>query len=436
MKVLVVGKGAREHAILKKIHEQRPEVTLYATPGNPGIAQIAKCVPIEAMDVDGLVEFAMREQIDLTIVGPEGPLGAGIKDRFSEEGLVLFGPSLLAAQIEHNKEFSASLMNWYQIPTGWHKVFYTPEKVLAFARKQGYPLVIKNPFPASGKGAFVCFNQPQADFALGKIQEQQTGRSGDFHFFVMEYLKGTEVSIMAVANGTHVVYLSSSEDHKRLLDGDEGPMTGGMGAIAPSPFITPEIQAEIHEKIILRTLKAMEAEVRPYSGVLYAGLMLTPEGPKIIEFNCRFGDPETQAILPLLEHDLLDILWVASVGGLQHIKIPEPRRAAACTVLTAKNYGYGRPETGKVIIGLRHLEQISDVNVFHAGTRLSDDGYNLETADGRVVSVVGLADDLPTAIIRSSQAADGIYFDGVHRRRDIGHKALTYLKEKEGGKTS
>ncbi|MEK7219098.1 MAG: phosphoribosylamine--glycine ligase [Patescibacteria group bacterium] len=431
MKVLIVGHGAREHAIVRKIHEQNKDVILYAAPGNPGIAQIAQCVRIWAMDIDGLVEFAVREQIDFTIVGPEGPLGEGIKDRFSEVGLVLFGPSHSVAQLELNKEFSASLMNWYQIPTGWHKVFYTPEKVFAFAKKQGYPLVIKNPFPASGKGAFVCFNQPQADFALGKIQEQQKGRSGDFHFFVMEYLKGVEVSIMAIANGTHVVYLASSEDHKHLLDGDEGPMTGGMGAITPSPFITPELQLEIHEKIILPTLKAMEAEVRPYSGVLYAGLMLTPEGPKVIEFNCRFGDPETQVILPLLDCNLLDILWAASVGGLQHIDIPAPKGAAACTVLTAKNYGYGRPETGKVIIGLRHLEQQENVQVLHAGTSMREDGYNLETADGRVVSIVGLGDDLPTAIIRSSQAADGVYFDGVHRRRDIGHKALAYLK-KEG----
>lgn len=434
MKVLIVGGGAREHAIAKKIHEQNKDVVLYAAPGNPGIAEIAHCVRIWAMDIDGLVEFAVREKIDFTIVGPEGPLGEGIKERFSEKGLVLFGPSRIAAQLELNKEFSASLMNWYQIPTGWHKVFYAPEKVLAFAKKQGYPLVIKNPFSTSGKGAFVCFNQPQADFALGKIQEQQAGRSGDFHFFVMEYLKGVEVSIMAIANRTHVVYLASSEDHKHLLDGDEGPMTGGMGAIAPSPFITPELQLEIHEKIIMRTLKAMEAECRPYEGVLYAGLMLTTEGVKVIEFNTRFGDPETQVILPLLEYDLLEILRAASLGGLQHIKIPSPRRAAACTVLTAKNYGYGRPETGKVIVGLRHLEQQENIRVFQAGTCLCDDGYNLETADGRVVSIVGMGDDLPTAIIRSSQAADQVYFDDVHRRRDIGHKALAYLEK--GGKTS
>ncbi len=431
MKVLIVGHGAREHAIAKKIHEQRPEVELYAAPGNPGIAEIAHCARIWAMDIDGLVEFAVREKIDFTIVGPAGPLGEGIKDRFSEEGLVLFGPSRSAAQIELDKGFSASLMNWYNIPTGWHKMFYTPENVLAFARKQGYPLVVKNPFSTTGKDVFVCFNQPQTEFSLGQIQEQQKGRSRDFHFFVMEYLKGVEVSIMAIANRTHVVYLSSSEDHKHLLDGDQGPMTGGMGAIAPSPFITPELQLEIHEKIILPTLRAMENEVRPYEGVLYTGLMLTAGGPKVVEFNARFGDPETQVILPLLDYDLLDISWAASVGGLQHIKVPAPRGAAACTVLTARNYGHGRPEEGKVIIGLRHLEQQENVQVFQAGTRLRDDGYNLETADGRVVSIVGLGNDLPTAIIRSSQAADGVYFDGVHRRRDIGHNALEYLKKGE-----
>lgn len=432
MKALIIGGGGREHAITRKIHDQHPEVELFAAPGNPGIGEIAECVPIQAMDLDGLLTFALKERIDLTVVGPEAPLAAGIRDRFSEAGLKLFGPRQAAAQIEADKEFALALMHKHDVPTGWYRIFTDAKDAFDFAECKGCPLVLKNPYLVGGKGSFVCFNLQDVQSALRDIQSQQQNIASGNRFLIMQYLQGQEVSITAITDGVDVVYLAPAQDHKRLLDGDQGPMTGGMGAIAPAPFVTPDLQVEIHEKIILPTIRAMAAAGRPYSGVLYAGLILTALGPKVLEFNCRFGDPETQVILPILEADLLEIMLATGAGGLQGIKIPSPRRAAACIVLAAKNYGYGPPETGRLILGLENLVHWRDVIVFQSGTRgRATDKEQLETASGRVLGIVGLDVDLASAVARSNRAVERVYFDDRQRRRDIGHRALTYL-EKEG----
>jgi phosphoribosylamine--glycine ligase len=421
MRVLVVGAGGREHALCWKL-TQSPKLTrLYAAPGNPGMAQLAECVPIQAMDIDGLLTFAQQERIDLTVVGPEDPMAAGIADRFEAAGLRVFGPSQKAAQIESSKAFALGLMHRYGVPTADYAAFTDPEKAEAYLSKRRAPIVIKADGLAAGKGAIVCATLEEARQAVHQVLVQRTfGASGDT-VVVMDYLEGEEASIFALTDGEEVAILAPSQDHKRIFDGDRGPNTGGMGAYAPAPVVTDAVLADVRERIVLRTLRAMKAEGRAYKGVLYAGIILTPDGPKVIEFNCRFGDPETQAVLPLLEADLLDLCLAVCEGRVREVSVPPPRRAAACVVLASEGYPGACPK-GRAISGLDEVERMPDTIAFHAGTARQD-GQTV-TAGGRVLGLTALARDLPSALARAYQAVGQIRFEGMQYRKDIGYRAL------------
>ncbi len=421
MRVLVVGAGGREHALCWKL-TQSPRLTrLYAAPGNPGVAQIAECVPIRVMDIDGLLTLARGERIDLTIVGPEDPMAAGIADRFEVAGLRVFGPSQKAAEIESSKAFALGLMHKHGIPTADYAVFTDPEKAEAYLIRKRPPIVIKADGLAAGKGAIVCATLEEARQAVHQVLVQRTfGDSGDT-VVIMDYLEGEEASIFALTDGEDVAMLAPSQDHKRIFDGDRGPNTGGMGAYAPAPAVTDAVLADVRERIVLRTLRAMKAEGRPYRGVLYAGIILTADGPKVIEFNCRFGDPETQVVLPLVEADLLDLCLAVCEGRVREVSVPPLRRAAACVVLASEGYPGSYPK-GRAISGLDEVEGMPDTVTFHAGTARQD-GRTV-TAGGRVLGVTALAGDLPSAIARAYEAVGYIHFEGMQYRKDIGYRAL------------
>ncbi|OGG46613.1 MAG: phosphoribosylamine--glycine ligase, partial [Candidatus Handelsmanbacteria bacterium RIFCSPLOWO2_12_FULL_64_10] len=384
MRVLVIGAGGREHALCWKL-TQSPKLTrLYAAPGNPGMEQLAQCVPIQAMDIDGLLAFARGERIDLTIVGPEDPMAAGIADRFEAAGLRVFGPPQKAAEIESSKAFALGLMHKYGVPTADYAAFTDPEKAEAYLNKRRAPIVIKADGLAAGKGAIVCATMEEARQAVHQVMVQRAfGVSGDT-LVVMDYLEGEEASILALTDGEDVAMLAPSQDHKRIFDGDRGPNTGGMGAYAPAPAVTDAVLADVRERIVLRILRAMKAEGRPYRGVLYAGIILTADGPKVIEFNCRFGDPETQVVLPLLEADLLDLCLSVCEGRVREVSVPSPRRAAACVVLASEGYPGAYPK-GRAISGLDEVEGMPDTVAFHAGTARQDG--RMVTASGRVLGV-------------------------------------------------
>ena len=424
MRVMVVGGGGREHALCWKL-AQSPKLTrLYAAPGNPGMAQVAECVPVKAMDLDGLVAFAQRERIDLTVVGPEDPLAAGIVDRFEAAGLRAFGPSQQAAEIEASKAFALGLMHKYGIPTADYAAFTDPEKAEAYLNRKRAPIVIKADGLAAGKGVIVCATMEEARQAIHQVMvDRNFGASGD-RVVIMDYLEGEEASILALTDGEDAVLLAPSQDHKRIFDGDRGPNTGGMGAYAPTPVVTDAVLADVREWVVMRTLRALKAEGRVYRGILYAGIILTADGPKTIEFNSRMGDPETQAVLPLLEADLLDLFLAWVEGRVKEMSVPPPRRAAACVVAASEGYP-GDFRKGIPISGLDALAEMTDVVAFHAGTEEQDG--RVVTAGGRVVGVTAVADDLRSAIARAYEAVEQVRFEGVYYRKDIGHRALERL---------
>ena len=424
MRVMVVGGGGREHALCWKL-AQSPKLTrLYAAPGNPGMAQVAECVPVKAMDLDGLVAFAQRERIDLTVVGPEDPLAAGIVDRFEAAGLRAFGPSQQAAEIEASKAFALGLMHKYGIPTADYAAFTDPEKAEAYLNRKRAPIVIKADGLAAGKGVIVCATMEEARQAIHQVMvDRNFGASGD-RVVIMDYLEGEEASILALTDGEDAVLLAPSQDHKRIFDGDRGPNTGGMGAYAPTPVVTDAVLADVREWVVMRTLRALKAEGRVSRGILYAGIILTADGPKTIEFNSRMGDPETQAVLPLLEADLLDLFLACVEGRVKEMSVPPPRRAAACVVAASEGYP-GDFRKGIPISGLDALAEMTDVVAFHAGTEEQDG--RVVTAGGRVVGVTAVADDLRSAIARAYEAVEQVRFEGVYYRKDIGHRALERL---------
>jgi phosphoribosylamine--glycine ligase len=421
MKVLVVGGGGREHALVWKI-AQSPKVSqIFCAPGNAGIAKLAQCVPIGAEDIVALADFAQQEGIDLTVVGPEAPLCAGIVDEFQRRGLRIFGPTKSAAEIEGSKVFCRQLLAKWRIPSPKFAAFDDPNEAKSYIRQQGAPIVVKADGLAAGKGSIVCSTLDEALSAVDRIMvEREFGDAGK-RIVVEEFLIGREASVMVFTDGRTVKPMLPSRDHKRLLDNDQGPNTGGMGAYCPVPDIDASLYDEIVETIMKPTIAALAAEGRPYKGVLYGGLMLTKEGPKVLEFNCRFGDPETQAVLPLLDADLVDICEAVIDERLHEVDVRWKDGACICVVMASAGYP-GAYEKGKVITGIEEAEGEEGVIVFHAGTAMKDG--QLVTSGGRVLGVTAIGRDFDEAVERVYKAVSKIHFDGAHYRRDIRPKSV------------
>lgn len=420
MKVLVVGSGGREHAVIRKLAEN-PEIDrIFCAPGNGGISVQARLVEIKATDVEGMVAFAKKEGIDFVVVTPDDPLVLGMADAMEEAGIPAFGPSKKAAQIEGSKVFAKNLMKKYGIPTAKYKVFDDPSKVIAYIERENqFPAVIKADGLALGKGVVIARNLAEAKEAVHSIMEDKIfGKSGN-QVVVEEFLTGKEVSVLAFTDSHTISPMISSMDHKRVYDNDEGPNTGGMGTIAPSPYYTPEVAKRCMEEIFLPTMEAMKKEGRPFKGCLYFGLILTERGPKVIEYNCRFGDPETQVVLPLLKTDLFTIMRAVRDERLGEVDIQWSTGAAACVVLASGGYPK-KYETGLPIEGLDENGGHPGVIVYHAGTKKQDGRFL--TAGGRVLGVTGLGETLPQALEKAYGAVRGITFKNAHYRTDIGKK--------------
>ena len=416
--ILVVGSGGREHAVVKKLRESPHAGKLYCAPGNGGIAQDAQCVPIGAEDVDGVVRFAKEHGVGLVVVTPDNPLMLGMADALEKAGIRAFGPAQKAAEIEGSKVFSKDLMKKYGIPTAGYEVFKDPAEALRYIERQGkYPAIIKADGLALGKGVVIAQNASEAREALRRIMEDKIfGASGN-RVVIEEFLTGPEVSVLSFTDGKTLVPMVSSKDHKRALDGDRGPNTGGMGTISPNPYYTPEIAARCMKEIFLPTVEAMNREGRPFKGCLYFGLMLTTDGPKVIEYNARFGDPETQVVLPRLKTDLVEIFEAVIDGTLDRLAIEWDDRAAACVVAASGGYPGGY-DKGLPITGAKEAGALPDVVVYHAGTRLEDG--RLLTAGGRVLGVTALGATLDEALAKAYDGLSRIRFDRMQFRRDIG----------------
>jgi len=420
MRVLVIGGGGREHALAWKL-SQSPEVEkLYCAPGNGGIAQVAELVDISADDVDALAEFAEAKEIDLTVVGPEAALAKGIVDLFEKRGLRIFGPTKAAARLESSKAFAKNLMKTYGVPTASFAVFDDAQAARAYVRQVGVPVVVKADGLCAGKGVIVANTLSEALGAIDLLMEDRIFKQAGERIVIEERLVGEEASILVIADGTTALPLLPSQDHKRVFDGDKGPNTGGMGAYAPTPVVTEPMTRQIMDQVIMPTLHGLASEGMPFKGVLYAGLIVTSEGLKVLEFNVRFGDPEIQAVLPLLASDLLPLLDEAVEGRLANVRCEWKPAHCACVVAASGGYP-GEFQIGKEIQGLEALKAAQDVLVFHAGTRL--DRGRVLTWGGRVLNVVGVGNDLDAALKRAYDAIGAIGYDGMHYRKDIGSRA-------------
>jgi phosphoribosylamine--glycine ligase len=426
MRILVIGSGGREHALVKALAQSPHSSTLYAAPGNPGTAEYATNVDRASDDLDGLVAFAEDEDIDLTLVGPEQPLVDGIVDRFRDAGLRIIGPTADAARLEGSKAFADQFMARHGIPTADFQVFRANEydEASAYLDEIGAPIVVKADGLAAGKGAFVCSTLEEAHDALDQIvRDRAFGAAGD-RVVIEERMVGEEVSVLALTDGTHYVLLPPSQDHKPIGEGGTGPNTGGMGAFAPAPLVDGRLLTRICREIIEPTLQGMQEEGTPYSGVLYCGLMITPDGPKVVEYNCRLGDPEAQVVLPLVESDLVEVFDSLADGALQGGSLRMAPGSAACVVLASEGYPV-EYETGFEITGIDEAEALEDVSVVHAGTRRRDDG-TLVTDGGRVLGVTAQGDDLKAALDRAYAGVDRVQFQGKTFRSDIGEKGLAH----------
>ena len=421
MKVLVIGGGGREHAVCKKLAESPLVDALLCAPGNAGIAQVAACVPeVKATDVPGIVALAKREGVDFVCVTPDDPLALGCVDALEAEGIPAFGPRACAAQMEASKIFSKNLMKKYGIPTAKSEVFDDADAALAYLDTQRAPIVVKADGLALGKGVIVAQTIDEAKQAVvDMMRGGRFGRSGA-RVLIEECMVGREVTVLCFTDGRVIVPMPASQDHKRVFDGDKGPNTGGMGAFAPSPLYTPDVARRVTDEILQPTLRAMNAEGLDFRGVLYVGLMLTADGPKVVEYNARFGDPETQAVLPLLMSDLMEIMLAVREQRLEQLDIRWRGGAAACVVLASGGYP-GKYEGGKVITGIVKAEALG-ATVYHAGTAVKDGA--LVTAGGRVLGVTALGDTLADAVRSAYMAAKEIHFDGAHMRSDIGSREL------------
>ena len=417
MKVLVVGSGGREHAVIKKLRESALVDKIYALPGNGGIAQDAECVPIGAMELEKIRDFAVEKGIGLAVVTPDDPLVAGAVDLLEAAGVPAFGPCKAAAAIEGSKAFAKELMKKYGIPTARYEVFTDCEKALEYAASAPMPFVVKADGLALGKGVVIPATREEALAAVRSMMSGEAFGDRGRTVVIEEFLEGPEVSVLAFTDGKTIVPMVSSMDHKRALDGDKGLNTGGMGTVAPNPYYTDAVAKECMERIFLPTVAAMNAEGRPFKGCLYFGLMITKDGPKVIEYNCRFGDPETQVVLPLLEGDLARIMLAVRNGTLAEERVSFSDKRAACVILASGGYPKAYKKGCPITIG-----DVGGAVVYHAGTKLTEDG--LVTSGGRVMGVTAVGDTLRQALDRAYAAADNISFENMYKRSDIGARAL------------
>ena len=426
MNLLVVGGGGREHATIKKLKENPSVETIYALPGNGGIAQDAVCVPeIGAKDIPAIVDFAKSHDIDFAVVAPDDPLALGCVDRLHEAGIPCFGPDAKAARIEASKVFSKNLMKKYGIPTASYEVFNDPAKALEYLKTASFPIVIKADGLALGKGVLIPQNLVEAEDAVKTIMEDKAfGDSGN-EIVIEEFLTGPEVSVLAFTDGTAIRPMVSSMDHKRAGDNDTGLNTGGMGTVAPNPYYTADVAQVCMDTIFLPTLAAMRAEGCPFKGCLYFGLMITPQGPKVIEYNCRFGDPETQVVLPLLKTDLLTVMQAVENETLADLEVEWSDGAAACVILASGGYP-SHYEKGKVMSFPASTP--ANVTIYHAGAKLDGEG-RLVTSGGRVLGITAMAPTLKEALADAYAAAETVNFDGKYMRHDIGRRALAAMEE-------
>ena len=421
MRVLVVGGGGREHALVWKIAQSSQVEAMYAAPGNAGISEHAECVDIGAEDVDQLLRFARHRGIDLTVVGPEAPLVAGVVDRFQEAGLRVFGPAKEAAQLEGSKVFAKRLMREAHIPAAEFRVFDHPATAHEYLDCQGAPIVVKADGLAAGKGVLVCRSIDEAHEAVEAIMVGRRFGAAGGQVVIEECLVGEEASILALTDGKTIYPLPSSQDHKPIYDGDEGPNTGGMGAYSPAPVVTPEMEERITREILVPVVHALRVRGIRYRGVVYAGLMITPGGPKVLEFNVRFGDPETQPILVRLRSDLVPALEAVIDGRLEEASLDWDERPAVCVVMASGGYP-GRYEKGKPISGLEEAAGMADVAIFHAGTAVADG--RVVTNGGRVLGVTALGETVAEAKARAYEAVARVHFDGAYNRTDIADRAI------------
>ncbi len=421
MNILLLGSGAREHALAYKISKSRLTKKIFCAPGNAGIGQLAQCAALDLADFKQLIDFAKKEKIDFTIVGPEAPLAAGIVDEFLKHGLKIFGPVKAAARLESSKVFAKEIMAKYNVPTADFEIFDNLNSARAYVKKIGAPCVIKADGLAQGKGVVVAKTIEEANQALDlMINKRVFGEAGN-KVIIEECLEGEEASILVLTDGENLLPLVSSQDHKRIFDGDLGPNTGGMGAYSPAPVVSEKLFAEILRDIIRPTLEALRKEGVIYKGVLYAGIMITNKGPKTLEFNVRFGDPETEAILPRLDSDLLEVMLTLAEGDISKLKLKWKKEACVCVVCASQGYP-GKYDKGKEIFGLDDVAKLKDIVVFHAGTR--KEGKKILTNGGRVLGVTGLGSTIKEAIEKTYGAVEKIRFDGMQYRRDIGRRAI------------
>jgi phosphoribosylamine---glycine ligase len=424
MRVLVLGSGAREHALVARLSTERDVGELIAAPGNPGIARLARTLPVDIADIDAVSLLVDREQIDLTVVGPELPLSLGIGDRFAAERRLLFGPTAAAARLESSKAFAKAFMARHGVPTARFRTCASLDEALDVVRREefGAPVVLKADGLAAGKGVVIAADRTTAERAVREAMEQRKfGAAGD-QLVIEECLQGREVSFFSICDGTRALAIGTAQDHKRIFDGDRGPNTGGMGAFAPSPLVDPTLSARVMHDIVEPVIAGMAAEGQPFRGFLYAGLMLSNDGPKVIEFNVRFGDPEAQVVLPLIDEPLLPLLVGAATGHLWQREVAIGGERLVGVVLASGGYPESS-KSGQPIHGLDAAEAMRGVSVYHAGT--AQRGRDIVTAGGRVLTIVGRGVDYAEAIARAYAAVDAISFDGMQYRRDIGRKALT-----------
>ncbi|HIS98805.1 MAG TPA: phosphoribosylamine--glycine ligase [Candidatus Faecaligallichristensenella faecipullorum] len=419
MKVLIVGGGGREHAIAWKLNQSPKVDELLCAPGNAGIGQIARCFPeVKATDLDGMLDLARREKVDFVVVAPDDPLALGMVDRLEAAGIPAFGPVAAAAQLEASKVFSKGLMKKYNIPTAKYQVFTDAQAAMDYVRQQGAPIVVKADGLALGKGVVVAQSVEEAEQAIKSMMLDKVFKESGSRVVIEECMVGREVTCLCFTDGNTILPMPASQDHKRAFDGDLGPNTGGMGAFAPSPLMSPELMETVRKTILEPTLAALKGEGICFKGVLYVGLMLTEAGPKVVEYNARFGDPETQVVLPLMESDLLEAFMACREGTLDRADVRFGSGAAACVVLASGGYPV-KYETGKPITGIEQAEENGAI-VFHAGTKMENG--QLVTAGGRVLNVSCVADTLPQAVQAAYAALKPIRFEGMHFRTDIGNK--------------
>ncbi len=426
MKVMVIGGGGREHAIAAKINESPRLTKLYAAPGSDGMSDIAEAVPLKVTDVEAIVSFVEKEKIEMVLIGPEVPLLLGLADDLLAKGVMVLGPAKAAAELEGSKAFSKGIMKKYGIPTGDYQVFSDSTEALAYLAAADYPIVIKADGLAAGKGVIIAGNREQGETAVKTIMEDKIFGDSGSCVVIEEFLEGEELSLLAFTDGKTVIPMIPSQDHKRIFDNDMGPNTGGMGAYAPAPIGSPEIIEEAMEKVMKPLVAAMAKEGKPYRGVLYAGLMVGPKGLKVLEFNARFGDPETQAVLPLLDSDLITITEAINKGALDSVVVNWKEKYAACVVMAAEGYPES-PVKGDEITGLG--ENSEESFIFHAGTKKDKDKFY--TNGGRVLGVTAIASNLRDAVDNAYARVKTIDFRGMQYRKDIGAKAFAGDKERK-----